>query len=88
MPTTQFFVNERAPEIWSVSSVKRHPSMHTISEESDAMEDVLDDNRLEHVQLINRAHQSAFRLGKAEMLRTSKCPLEPAMLTVVLLPIT
>lgn len=50
MPTTQFLVNDREPA--PVSAARSRYSTRTVSEETDRLEEVLDQDGLEHVKLL------------------------------------
>lgn len=54
-----------------------------VSEETDALENILDDDWLEHVQLRNKFINQYHIVSQKPMQRTSNCPFEPAMLTTV-----
>ncbi len=86
IPTTQFFVNEReATKTLIRKEIYRRTKELTIREETNALENVLDDDRFEHVQLESL---SELLSGIASATHTSNWPLEPAMLMTVLLPMT
>ena len=87
IPTTQFFVNEREAK----RTLLRTPTIQidhdlTIREQTNALQNVLDNDRLEHVEL---KHMLGHRPSQLAALRlTSNWPFEPAMLTTVWFPIT
>jgi hypothetical protein len=82
----QFFVKEREPWRMGVTEpLQRRCLPHTISQQPDALQDILDDDWFENIQLPQTIKSRAPLL---EPKHTSNCPLAPATLTVVWLPMT
>lgn len=66
MPTTQFFVNERDAKQNRQFRIYTPTNPLTIRQQPNALQDILDDNRLEHVQLrnlISTSSQSPHKLA-------------------------